>query len=205
MSDEQSFKRWQNVEFEYRRPTSDNRKESCRVHEESITVLGTVQSRSERSSIVGRAVVPSEKFATDSGASLALIRPTNTRLTWKRRTQNDLEKAKLNFERKASQTSFLDKELAAYEPCPFVFTMHYDDADGPHKKTCADWETAAAFFNLSKQMEEAKVLEHLRKTYTEDYVATGLVFTLGNMAKRPKTWQLMGIFPAKELDQKEFF
>lgn len=107
--------------------------------------------------------------------------------------------------RQAAQLSMLDKELQAYEPCPFEFKMRYSDADGKREKTCADWETAAAFFNLSRTMEEAAVLDHLRKTYCEQYVRKGLVFALGNMQKRPQTWQLLGIFPVKPSAQGFLF
>jgi len=205
LSDQQSFKRWDNVEFEYRLPTSDKRSESCRVHEESIKIVGAVRSKDEKSAIVDRALVGSEKEAMKHGASLALIRPDKAKFTWAKRLQSELDAAKRNFEKRAAQTSFLDAELAAYEPCPYKFTMSYLDADGPHNKICADWETAAAFFNLSKKFDEVTVLEHLRRTYTEDYVKTGLVFALGNMAKRPQTWQLLGIFPVQVPIQKQLF
>lgn len=205
LSDDQSFKRWSIVEFEHSRPRSDNRIESCRVHEESIRVSGMVKSKSEQSSIVENATLASEKEAILNGASLALIRPQNVRFKWKRRSSRDLVKAKQNFESKAKQSSFLDKELAAFEPCPFKFTMSYNDADGPHKKECGDWETSAAFYNLSKKYEEAEVLQHLERTYVETYVQKGIVFALGNMAKRPQTWQLLGIFPAEETQQGSLF
>lgn len=95
----------------------------------------------------------------------------------------------------------LDKELEAYEPCPFEFRMHYNHEAGPHKKICGDWETAATFYKMSKQMEENAVLDYLRNTYCEQYVKKGLVFALGNMQKRPQTWQLLGIFPVQPTTQ----
>jgi hypothetical protein len=161
LSDDQSFKRCSNVEFEWRRPNSDSRSESCRVHEESIKVTGLVKSKDEQSAIVERATIGSEKQAMEHGASLALIRPYDVRLRWKALSESELVSARHTFAKKAAQKSFLDKELAAYEPCPFKFTMSYRDEDGPHNKICGDWETAAAFFNLSKSYEEAEVLRHL--------------------------------------------
>ena len=80
--------------------------------------------------------------------------------------------------------------------------MKFKDADGNRReKTCADWETSAAFFHFSKRYDEGTALAHLQKTYCEDYVRTGLVLALGNMAKRPQTWQLLGIFPTAETEQ----
>lgn len=197
-----AFSRWDVVDFSYRKPTSDNRFESCRVHEESISVTSKVTSKSEKSSIVERALLDSEKEAVSRGSSLAVIRPTKVNLTWRRRDKSEIEKATTAFAQKAAQLSMFDKELAAYTPCPFEFKMKYFDGGGPHNKECADWETAAAFFNLSKRYEEREVLKHLQKTYTEDYVEKGLVFALGNMKKRPQTWQLLGIFPVEDLGQQ---
>ncbi|MRU14748.1 hypothetical protein FDP25_04805 [Roseovarius sp. A21] len=74
--------------------------------------------------------------------------------------------------------------------------MRFTDGDGKiRNKRCSDWETSAAFFKLSRRYDENAALEHLETTYCKDYVETGLVLALGNMAKRPQTWQLLGIFP----------
>lgn len=204
LSGEKAFSRWDIVKCRYQKPTTDTRKESCRVHEESIEIVGAVKKDSEKSRIVDSALVGSEKEAIARGASLAVIRPANAELSWKRRTRDEIEVARQSYRQQAAQLSMLDNEISAYEPCPFKFTMHYCDGDGEHKKTCADWETAAAFFNLSKKMEEHAVLDHLRATYCEQYVHKGLVFALGNMQKRPQTWQLLGIFPVEPAAQDSF-
>lgn len=177
---------------------NDSRKESCKVHEESIKVVGKVTSKASKQSLVEAVIVPSEKSAAANGASLALIRPENVRLTWKVRTKAEIETARTAFELQARQASMFDKKLDVLEPCPFKFTMAYEDADGTHKKTCADWETSAAFYNLSKKYSVAEVLQHLEAEYCEEYVKTGLVFALGNIAARPQTWQLLGIFPSEK-------
>lgn len=201
LSGGQEFSRWDIVKCNHQRPKSDTRVESCRVHEDSIEVVGAVKRDAEKTSIVERKLVGSERKAIENGSSLAVIRPENVDLRWKRRSTADLAAARDAFAQQAAQLSMLDAELAAYEPCPFEFKMHYNDEAGPHKKVCGDWETAAAFYNLSMRMEEAAVLEHLRFTYCEKYVAKGLVFALGNMQKRPQTWQLLGIFPVERSNQ----
>jgi hypothetical protein len=199
LSSDQTFARWNVVSCKHTRPTSDTRTESCRVHEESIEVVGKITRTASKQTIVDAALVPSEIAAEKNGSSLALIRPDNVRLTWKKRSPSQIETARNAYEEQAKQTSMFDKQLDALEPCPFIFTMHYDDADGPHKKTCADWETSAAFFKLSRKYSEDDVLKHLESEYCEKYVRTGLVFALGNIAARPQTWQLLGIFPTAPL------
>ncbi|KJZ20914.1 hypothetical protein TW80_01480 [Loktanella sp. S4079] len=201
LSGEKAFSRWDIVQCQHSAPTTDSRKESCRVHEETIEIVGKVKRDVEKSSIVDKSIVSSEKEAISNGASLAVIRPTNVDLKWIRRSSDELDIARQSYIQQAAQLSLLDKELEAYQPCPFEFKMHYQDGSGPHKKTCADWETAATFYKLSREMEEHAVLEHLRNTYCEQYVKKGLVFALGNMQKRPQTWQLLGIFPVEATKQ----
>lgn len=201
LTDEQAFTRWNNVDFKYSRPRSDTRRESCKVHEESIVVSGKVSKKSEKQAIVQRALLPSEKVAIDKGHSLALIRPKNVNFTWKKKNLSEIQEAKEAFEIQAKQASMFDKELDLLEPCRFSFFMSYNDEHGPHTKTCADWETSAAFYNNERNYGETEALNHLRTTYCENYAKTGLVFALGNMASRPQTWQLLGIFPSEPTDQ----
>ena len=202
LSGEKAFKRWDILTFSFRKPTDDNRTESCRVHEESIEVSGYVRRTEERSAIIERTLVSSEKEAIALGHSLAVIRPKNASLSWKKRSEVELKLAKESFEAQASQLSFLDKELKAYIPCPYKFSMNYLDEGGEHNKTCADWETDATFLKLSKRYDEPTALIHLQETYCDHYAISGLIFALGNMKKRPQTWQLLGIFPAKIPDQQ---
>ncbi len=168
LSGEKAFSRWDIVEFQYETPRDDTRKESCRVHEDTIDVKGRVQRQSEKSSLVQRALVDSENEALAAGHSLAVIRPEQVSLTWQKLTNSELEHDRSLFEKQAQQLSMLEEELAVYEPCPYRFTLHYRDGGGLHKKTCADWETSATFFKYRRSMEETDILRHLERTYCED-------------------------------------
>jgi len=190
------------LEFNYSKPINDSRSESCRVHEESIELVGDVTSKQKRENLVNPVVVASEIEAASKGNSLALIRPENVSLTWRKRSDSELAEARKAFEQQAKQSSMFDKDLDIIEPCPFEFKMQFSDGDGKTRnKKCSDWETSAAYFNLSRKFDEQKALEHLQTTYCDEYVRTGLVFALGNMAKRPQTWQLLGIFPTARSGQ----
>jgi len=172
------------------------------VHEESISVADFVSNTRKRANLINPKVVASELEATDKGQSLALIRPTDVSLKYRKLSEAEISDARDAFEAQAKQASMFDATLDILEPCPFEFKMKFRDGDGKtREKRCADWETSAAFFNLSKKYEEHKVLEHLKQTYCQDYVDTGLVFALGNIAARPKTWQLLSIFPIPETSQ----
>lgn len=205
LSGEKSFSRWDIVQFEYTKPRDDNRPESCRVHEESIQIDGKINKSEEKSSLVDRAILASEQEAIAKGMSLALIRPEDVSLTHTKLSSEELEADRQKFAQQAKQLSLLEEELAAYQPCPYKFKLRYRDGSGFHTKTCADWETSAAFFNLRRSMSEGDVFRHLEKTYCEDYVRSGLVLALGNMKRRPQTWQLLGIFPAQRAIQGDLF
>lgn len=202
---DKSFKRWDIVEFKYELPSSDTRVESCRLFEESIKITGRVTRKEEKSSLIERALVSSESEAAANNQSLAVIRPRNVNLQWQRLLPAELEEDKKKFAAQVAQLSFLEEQLPPYEPCPFKFIMTYEDGAGKKRKTCADWETSAAFFKLSRDKSEAEALEHLRYTYCEKYVKSGLVLALGNMKKRPQTWQLLGVFPVEEAVQRDLF
>lgn len=199
------FSRWSVVEFQSTYPKSDSRWESCHVFEDTLSISGRVKSDQEKSHIVSKGLFGSEKEAISKKCSLALVRPFNVRFSWKKRSVSEIQTAKTRFEDQMKQASLFEDEVKVYEPCPYTFTMHYDDADGPHKKTCGDWETAAAFFKFRKKYDEEKALTFIEQKYCCEYSKKGLVFALGNMAKRPQTWQLLGIFPCAPTKQDSLF
>jgi hypothetical protein len=45
----------------------------------------------------------------------------------------------------------------------------------------------------------------MAKTFNEEYPAKGMAFALGNMAKRPQTWHLLGVLRLDEQRQKDMF
>lgn len=203
LSGEQAFKRWDVVQFDYRKPSDDQRAESCRVHEESISIIDQIKTLSERSRLVARLVVPSENAAIERGNSLALIEPKNIRFHYIKRTKEEIEAIKKVYENASKQMSFFDKELAEIEPSSYDFKMFYEDAAGKHTKTCADWETHAAFRRFSKTEGEIAALKKLEHIYNVEYPSKGVFFALGNMKKRPQTWQLLGIIRVEPSKQTE--
>jgi len=200
------FGRWDVVEFEYKPPSNDRRHESCHVYEDTLKTVDRTTSVTKKSNLVNPLVVSSELHAASQGSFLAVIRPTNPTLIWKKRSEVELAKIRSAFALQARQASMFDKELDTLEPCPYAFKMRFTDGDGKKReKTCADWETSAAYFNLRQKYDEDAVLKHLSKTYCEDYVQTGLVFALGNIAAKPNTWQLLGMFPLPKTNQADLF
>tara|TARA_R110000787_G_scaffold38793_2_gene97504 strand:- start:111 stop:728 length:618 start_codon:yes stop_codon:yes gene_type:complete len=192
LSGNSSFKRWDWVNFRYTKPTRDTRPESCRVHEESIVVDGKLP-RSDQADFLNPLVLPSINVAIEKKQSLALIRPKNTRFTFKKKTPNAITAEREAFERAARQTSLFDRELATLTPTPYEFRFKFED-DSRHDFQNGDWEAHAMFYNGIKRGDsEQKVLDWMGHIFNEVYPQQGMLFALGNQAKRPQVWQLLGV------------
>ena len=109
LSGEKALRRWDVVSFSYSLPRDDPRTESCRVHEETLRVESRLRHDSEKTELIERALVSSEKEAMARGHSLAVIRPTNVRLRWKQLSASEIESARLKFADQAAQLSLLKR------------------------------------------------------------------------------------------------
>lgn len=206
LSGDSSFGRWDWVKYRYTRPSKDDRIESCRVHEESLERDGRL-SKTKQAAFLNPHVLPSINDAVARGQSLALIRPKNTRFRWKRKSAAKIQVEKAGFERAAAQTSLFDKELAALEPTPFEFRFKFED-DVPHDFENGDWEAHAMFYNARKKfgMSERQALDWMDHKFNDEYPARGMLFAVGNQAKRRHVWQLLGVLrvdPPTEADMAQ--
>ncbi len=199
-----SFSRWDWLDFSYRLPTRDKRTESCHVYEDSITV-GRSLPTPERSRLLSPLITGSAEEAMSKGLSLTLIRPRNVRFIAKKKSASEIASEREAYKAAAKQNSFFDKELAELEPSPYEFKFQFDDENGAHKYENGDWETHAMFYRWRKLYDEAETLRRMAKTFNEEYPAKGMAFALGNMAKRPQTWQLLGILRLDEQRQDDLF
>ncbi len=189
---ENRFSRWQWVSYTWRRPRSDSRSESRHVFEDRLTP-GRMMPEPERADFLEPLIVGSAREAMERGSSLALVRPQETKFRWRKKSQALVDRERAGYESAAKQQSFLDKELATLEPSPFDFRLSFLDADGWHHHSCSDWETAATYWKLSKSHGSDSALGHLNNMYNNVYREKGLVLALGTMAKRRKTWLLLGV------------
>ena len=192
LESDQRFQRWQMICFKYRSPTYDRRVESCHFFEDKITFTGTL-SPSDRFALLEPIIMPSAYTAAERGASLAIIRPSNTKFKYRKKSETALEKEAGAYLETSRQHGLLDKELARFRPSPYEFAFSFHDDHGKHTWLCGDWETHATFFKWKSRYGEAETLRKLSELYNDDYPQRGFVFAIGNMAKRPQTWQLLGI------------
>lgn len=204
LSGDSSFSRWDWVRFSFRPPTRDKRTESCHVYEDSLVVERTIPS-GERSRLLAPLITGSAIDAMNLGKSLTLIRPKNTRFIAKRKSASDLVEEKEAYQAAAQQMSIFDKELAELEPSPFDFRFEFEDASGHHDYQNGDWETHVMFWRWRAKYGERSALERMSGVFNDEYPKKGMVFALGNQAKRPQTWQLLGVIRLGELVQGELF
>ena len=204
LSGDSSFSRWDWVRFGYRPPTRDKRIESCHVFEDSIVVERTLPS-DERSRLLTPLLTGSAAEAADLGRSLTLIRPKNTRFIAKQKSAAEVADEREAYKIAAKQTSIFDKELAELEPSPFDFRFQFEDASGRHDYQNGDWETHVMFWRWRESYGEKGALERVAGVFNDEYPKKGMVFALGNQAKRPQTWQLLGVIRLDESLQGELF
>lgn len=199
---EGQFSRWDWVRFDHHKPTRDARVESCHVHEESVRVEGRLRPK-DRISLLSPLIVGSAKAATLEGRSLALIRPRNTRFIVRPKSAGRVEEERAAYRAAASQTDIFDQELAALDPSPFEFRFQFEDEDGPHNYANGDWEAHAMFWRETRRTSETEALRWMQGRFNDEYPAAGMVFAIGNLAKRPHTWQLLGVLRLDEPRQGE--
>lgn len=197
---ESSFNRWDWIKFDYRRPTTDSRVESCHVYEESIVVDGKLP-KAERARLLNPMIVGSAIDAMKQGHSLGLIRPQDARFIAKRKSAKKIEEEREAFRRAAAQMSMFDDELAKLEPSPFEFRFKFNDASGAHDYENGDWEAHAMYWRESNRNSEAEAIKWMEHVFNEEYPKRGMVFAIGNQAKRRQTWQLLGVIRLDELYQ----
>ena len=57
------------------------------------------------------------------------------------------------------------------------------------------------FWRESRRTSQTKALEWMDRVFNEGYPKQGMAFAIGNQAKRPQAWQLLGVIRLDELNQ----
>lgn len=198
-----AFGRWDTVRFRFRPPTRDKRAESCNVEEDSIRILGEMPRR-ERSKLLNPLILSSVAEAARSGKTLALIRPRETRFFYRPKSAAAIAEERASYAKAARQGSLLDKELESLEPTPYEFKFRFLDSEAEHTYTNGDWEAHAMFYGgRTRGKSEADVLKWMDHVFNEEYPKRGMAFAVGNQAKRPQVWQLLGVLRLDELSDVE--
>jgi hypothetical protein len=160
--------------------------------------------RKERSRLLDPLILPSVGEATRRGDSLALIRPMDTRFSHRRKTAEALSEERAAYAEAARQGLLLDEELETLEPTPHEFKFRFRDTESEHTYTNGDWEAHAMYYNGRRRGKtEAEVLAWMDHVFNVGYPTNGMAFAVGNQAKRPHVWQLLGVVRLDELSISE--
>ena len=194
------FSRWDLLEYKWQRPKDDPRRESRRVEEQSLEIIGKL-AKDHQAAFLDPLLRASYVDAAQRGETLTLVRPRNITFRWRRKSDVEISGEKVAFATASAQGSLLDEPLKAFDPCPYYLRMGFNDAAGSHGMMCGDWETSATFFKWRRSYGEAETLRRLRETYENTYAEKGVALAMGTVAKRPKQWLLLGIIRMDEVVQ----
>ena len=204
LEDWQKFGRWNWVTYSFTSPAHDGRVESQKVVPETIAV-GPKLNEPERHRIACDLTRESVDEAAARGETLTLIRPTDVRFSWVRKTDQALSEEREKHAALVRQVSFLDRPAKPLEPCPFEFAFKWQSPTGKtHEHTCDDWETSTTFFRRRQSDGEAAALQSMKHTFEVDYPTKGMRFALGTHSRRKNQWLLVGVLRVDEDRQGSF-
>ncbi|MEL6061244.1 MULTISPECIES: hypothetical protein [unclassified Methylobacterium] len=201
------FGRWDRIRFKWRLPdrAKDRRIESRSVDPLSIEITGKLKDR-EKEGFLGNAIVSSTKREYEEGRSLALIRPENPVFFWKRRSQDDLEKVRQDYQRLQSTSDlFGGQQVVPREPAPYDFYYRYRDDDGEHEPRCHDWEIEATFLKRRRELGEQGALDWMMSKFGQEYPTKGMVLAMGTHSQRNWQWMIIGVVRLDPIRQAALF
>lgn len=210
LNNPQKYKRWDWIDYVFSKPTKDQRNESQKVIPESIKVSGHLSIKERK--FLTRLIRENFEDADARNESLTLLRPSVIDLTWKKKSQNELEDERRKHRALADQMSFFDTTARPIEPCPFQFSLRWREENGQfHRHENDDWESAAAFMKFQRLYGEDKALETLKSKYENEYMPRGLVLAFSTHERRNVTnntsnqWLLVGLIRLDNEDHTDLF
>lgn len=211
LNEEQKFRRWNFIQYEFTKSSDDRRNESQKVVPESIVVTGEIK-KSERAKILNPLVRPSFAVSDELAESLTLLRPSAITLAHTKKSASEMEHERARHAELANQLSFFDKTAKPLDPCPIQFVLRWKDADGKSRQhDCDDWETSSAFMRFQREYGEVRAIEILRDKYENQYFSAGLALAFSTHKRRNKTvatnnqWLLVGLIRLDENLQPDLF
>ncbi len=196
------FSRWDKVEFEWRLPTNDSRKESRHVNNQTLEITGKVKAKSERQSLLGKQVVHSLNREYEAGRSLALLKPEITDFVIHKKSVDKLAMQQREIDNfHAQDDMFIPRPAVPVKACPFEFQYRYRTEDGKRKGTCQDWETEATFFKWRNLYGEHNAIDKMKDQFGTRLPERGLYFAMGTHSQYPETWLINGLIQFSPSDQ----
>jgi len=200
LDNEQKYKKWQWIEVDVEKNTSDFRSESYKVlnidtvkifpqkgskvdwEERKYILLKTEKVYFNLTEIIKIAKEPPYK-------SLVVFKPTKILDFHVESTDRDWPKDKLErIQAKAKQLSLFQtpdeviEEFKVVQKLPYTFKYKFEDNEGKESNLMIeDWEIGALYLNCLRNVngDERKALEKVRERYWDDFMKKDLFFFLG--------------------------
>lgn len=217
------FKTYHWIEARIEKNTSDPRPESYRIDQDSIKVVGHLDTkkawakRSEwvlRESNLFKSAEALRSAQANDGTSLGLVKPKEIRRVYcKKRPESDRQEWDEHRERALAQRDlFVDAEAKtkdlAYMPIQYRACFRCDDPDckTEHDMSILDWGTYVLsrrqYADRGAAMAERDVIEHIEKCM--DLAKNDAYFFLGNTQAHPQNFMIVGLYyPPKKADDDD--
>lgn len=222
------YRKWQWIELDIVKNTSDFRKESYRPTniENEITlgdVVGVENNWAERKKIALKNVcynmteLIKEAKNKEIGTSLAVLKPTEIMdFVWEK-SETDWDKKKLSaIIANQAQLSFFEKEetkkiFEIAQKIPYKFSYIFKTEDGKTRKLLIeDWELGMLYLNCLKKANGDEIIacNKVKEKYFDEFVKKcDLYFFLGTTKKHHNTSKnpfiIIGAFYPKKENTKE--
>jgi len=223
LEDNQQFAKYEPIEVEVKKHSSDNRPETRRPNRESIRILGkaipadrTWQARRRFvEPLMAESMCSIQRAQAAHGTSLGIFRPK--RVLGLEIEPVDIKAEKTEIARAwAAQGSLLNQEgadekghqLKALEQIPWRFKLRYECADpscnGNHSQSIIDWEIAQFYRRVSRSTDWQQKLRH-RVLHVLCGATRETALIVGNQHQHPTSFLILGFWwPQHTPDQLTF-
>ena len=201
---DKKFAKYQVVTCAVGRPRGDNRPESLRIDQDTIELVGEPMPAGDRGWRKRMATLPPPWRSLEEiqdaqrrdGTSLGMFRPKEIKRLVKRKAKpwNERQRAALRQQRLGLGEAEL-AELADLVQIPWSFAYEFicdDERCGGHELGILDWEIGESYRQWSRQYGD-RWEEKLRERYEVELPARDLHFVVGNLAKRRRTFEIIGL------------
>ena len=219
----QKYKKWQWIELDLKRNTSDARPESYKVlNLESLKIieqLGTEQNWFKRKEIINKSNADDDlsvlikKANTENSLSLATFKPTKILDFIVEKVDRNWDAEKLaTLKAKSQQLSLFQtedevkKEFQLVNKLPYKFSYKFEDINGKQSTLMIeDWEIGALYWNCLKNCaeNEQNAVQQVKDKYLGFINNCDVLLFLGTTKKfhgwAPNPFVIVGVFyPKKE-------
>jgi hypothetical protein len=219
LDNDQKYKKYQWIEADIERNTSDFRIESHKVLNIDTIIIIEPENTKVNWEERKRILFKSEKIFTNLEElinlakappyrSLAIFKPTKILGFYSEETERDWPKNKLEqIREKAKQLSLfqtpdeLIEEFKFVQKLPYLFKYRFEDDQGKESNLMIeDWEVGALYLNCLRNAngDEGKALEKVREKYWDELMNNDIFFFLGtrksdhHLAQNP--FSIVGVF-----------